>query len=141
MIFLSNGEAIYNLSFGENNYTFTYKGCKFVMFDNTIWERKNTVPDFEWLEKNLKSEGEELVLPVSHIPPWGDQYIEKYEDYYNGIFERNNIKLSIHGHTHSFYHGQRYDKVDYMVGGDIADRHYQVITIDGDNYSIENVKF
>jgi 3',5'-cyclic AMP phosphodiesterase CpdA len=139
--FLSNGEEIYNLSFGPNNYVFNFNGCKFVMFDNTIWERKNTLPDFDWLEENLKPTGENMILPVSHLPPWSDQYNEENEKRFNEIFERNNIPFSIHGHTHSYYNGKRYDNVEYMVGGDIADRHYQVITIDGDKYSIEDVEF
>jgi Icc protein len=139
---LSNGERLYNNSFGEINYTFTYKGCKFVMFDNNIWERKNTDPNFEWFIKNLKNDNNyNQVIPVSHIPPWGDQYINYKEEYFNQIMEDNDIKLSIHGHTHSFYHGKKYDKIDFLVGGDIADKHYQLITINKDNYTIENVAF
>ncbi|MUP37151.1 metallophosphoesterase family protein [Labilibaculum euxinus] len=139
--YLSNGERLYHTSFGENNYTFTYKGCKFVMFDNIVWERKNTDPDFDWFNENLKNDGSaDLVIPVSHIPPYSDQY-DGEDSILNQILENNNIKLSIHGHTHSFYHGKKYGKTDFLVGGDIADNHYQVITIDNGNYSIENIAF
>ncbi len=139
---LSNGERIYNNSFGDNNYTFAYKGCKFVMFDNNIWERKNTDPDFNWFIQNLENDKNyNQVIPVSHIPPWGDQYINYKEEYFNQIMEENNIKLSIHGHTHSFYHGKKYDNIDFLVGGDIADKHYQLITINKDNYTIESIAF
>jgi 3',5'-cyclic AMP phosphodiesterase CpdA len=139
--FLSNGEQIYNLSFGPNNYTFTYCGCKFVMFDNTVWERKNTLPDFDWLDKNLSKDDAKLVIPVSHIPPWNSQFKENETKLFNGILEKNKIKLSIHGHTHSYYRGKKFDNVDYLVGGDIADKTYQIVTVENDQYSIENINF
>ncbi|RZT95863.1 3',5'-cyclic AMP phosphodiesterase CpdA [Ancylomarina subtilis] len=139
---LSNGKAIYEKSFGPNNYTFTFRGCKFVMFDNNIWENKNNDPDFEWFKTNLKNDGDyRFVIPVSHIPPWADQYNHGNEHVFNEMMAENNIQLSLHGHTHSFYHGKRYDQVDYLVIGDIADKAYAIITIEEDSYSIEQVSF
>jgi len=139
---LSNGEDIYQKSLGANNYTFTFRGCKFVMFDNTIWEKGSADPEFDWFKENLKNDGDyNFVIPVSHIPPWADQYNYANSHVFNEILEENDIQLSIHGHTHSFYHGRKYDKVDYFVGGDIADREYQIISIDKGAYSIEQIAF
>lgn len=140
--YLSNGEAIYQKSFGVNNYTFTFRGCKFVMFDNIIWENGNKDPDFDWFKENLKNDNDyNFVIPVSHIPPWGDQYNYGNSFVFNHIMEENNIQLSIHGHTHNYYHGKRYNKVDYLVGGDIADREFLIISIEGGNYNVERVFF
>ncbi|MFA8436235.1 MAG: metallophosphoesterase [Marinifilaceae bacterium] len=139
---LSNGNQIYQKSFGPNNYTFTFNRCKFVMFDNNIWENKNSDPDFEWFKQNLKNDNNyDHVIPVSHIPPWGDQYNYGNSIVFNQIMEENDIKLSIHGHTHKFYHGKKYDKVDYLVGDDIADKNYLVISINEKDYSIERIFF
>ncbi len=139
---LSNGKAIYEKSFGPTSYTFVFRGCKFVMFDNNIWENKNKDPEFEWFKSNLKNDGSyNHVIPVSHIPPWGDQYNYGNSYVFNQMMEENHIKLSIHGHTHSYYHGKRYDKVDYLVGGDITDRSYALISVDKDSYGVEKVEF
>ncbi|RXQ89530.1 metallophosphoesterase [Ancylomarina salipaludis] len=140
--YLSNGKAIYEKSFGPGNYTFTFRGCKFVMFDNNIWENKNNDPEFDWFKANLENDGDyNFVIPVSHIPPWADQYNYGNEHVFNEMMEENDIQLSLHGHTHSFYHGKRYDQVDYLVVGDIADKAYAIISIDEDSYSIEKVSF
>jgi len=140
--YLSNGNAIYQKSFGANNYTFTFRGCKFVMFDNSIWENSNSDPEFDWFKANLKNDGDyNFVIPVSHIPPWGDQYNYGNSHVFNEIMEENNIQLSIHGHMHSFYHGRKYQKLDYLVGGYIADREFQIISIAKDSYSIERIGF
>lgn len=140
--YLSNGKAIYQKSFGDTNYTFTFRGCKFVMFDNTVWENKNNDPEFDWFKENLKNDGDyNHVIPVSHIPPWDEQYSYGNSIIFNQMMEENDIKLSIHGHTHSFYYGKKYDKIDYLVGGDIADNEFLVISIEEDDYSFERVHF
>ena len=139
---LSNGKAIYEKSFGKTNYVFTFRGCKFVMFDNIIWERNNKDPEFEWFKENIKNDKEyNHVIPVSHIPPWGDQYDNGNEYIYDEMMVEKGIKLSIHGHTHKYYFGKRYDQIDYLVVGDTPDRNYAVISIDKDNYSVERIDF
>ncbi len=140
--YLSNGKAIYEKSLGATNYTFTFRGTKFVMFDNTVWENKNTDPDFDWFKENLKNDdGYNHVIPVSHIPPWDDQFNYGNSIVFNQIMEDNDIKLSIHGHIHHFYYAKEYDQIDYLAGGDIADKDFIVISIEEDNYSFERVYF
>ncbi|WP_372646026.1 metallophosphoesterase [Ancylomarina sp.] len=139
---LSNGKAIYEKSFGPTNYVFTFRGCKFVMFDNIIWENKNTDPEFDWFKENIKNDGDfKHVIPVSHIPPWGDQYNYGNEYVFNQMMVDNDIKLSIHGHTHKYYFGKRYDQVDYLVVGDTPDKHYAIISVDETSYNIEKVDY
>ncbi len=139
---LSNGKAIYEKSFGPTSYTFTFRGVKFVMFDNIIWENGNKDPDFEWFKENITNHKEyNHVIPISHIPPWGDQYVNNNELIFNEMMVEKGIQLSIHGHTHKYYFGERYDQIDYLVVGDTPDRNYAVISIDEDNYSVERVDF
>lgn len=139
---LSNGKAIYEKSFGPTNYVFTFRGCKFVMFDNVIWENKNKDPEFDWFKENLKNnDNYKHVIPVSHIPPWGDQYNYGNERIFNLMMEEKDIKLSIHGHTHKYYFDKRYGQIDYLVVGDTPDRDYAVISIDENSYSVEKIDF
>ncbi|MRT94399.1 metallophosphoesterase [Ancylomarina sp. 16SWW S1-10-2] len=140
--YLSSGESIYQKSFGPTSYVFTFRGCKFVMFDNIIWENGNNDPDFDWFEENLINDGDyNHVIPVSHIPPWGDQMNYGNELAFNNIMEDKDIKLSIHGHTHTYYYGKKYGQIDYLIVGDTPDRNYAVISIDEANYDIERIDF
>lgn len=139
---LSNGKAIYEKSFGPTNYTFTFGACKFVMFDNIIWENNNKDPEFEWFKENITNDkAYNHVIPVSHIPPWGDQFINKYDSFVDEMMVEKGIKLSIHGHTHSYHYAKRYGQIDYLVVGDTPDRNYAVVSIDEDNYNVERINF
>jgi len=139
---LSNGKEIYEKSFGPTNYTFTFRGCKFVMFDNIIWENKNKDPEFDWFKENLVNDGDyNHVIPVSHIPPWGDQYNYGNEAIFNQMMVEKDIKLSIHGHTHTYYYGKKYDDIDYLIVGDAPDKNYAIISFDETGYSVERVDY
>lgn len=139
---LSNGREIYEKSFGPRNYTFSFRGCKFVIFDNIIWENQNKDPEFDWFKENLKNDGDyNHVIPISHIPPWADQYNYGNEYVYNQIMVDKNIKLSIHGHTHSYYYDKKYDLIDYLVVGDTPDKNYAIISIDENEYHVERVDY
>ncbi len=140
--YLSNGKALYEKSFGPTSYVFTFRGCKFVIFDNIVWENKNRDPDFEWFKESLKNDANyNHVIPFSHIPPWSDQYNYGNERIFDQIMMERDIKLSIHGHAHKYYFGKKYGKIDYLIVGDTPDRDYAIISIDEDNYSVEKVNF
>ncbi len=112
---LGNGFSIYTEMFGESNFFFAYKGVKFVMFDDVIWEKSIQDPDFKWLEKAIANEGEyRYVIPFAHIPPWDQQFTQGNEFLYNQLLLSNNIDLSVHGHGHSYEYAQPYDDVNYL---------------------------
>jgi len=112
---LGNGYDIYTEMFGESNFFFVYKGVKFVMFDNIIWEKKVQDPDFEWFDKALANDSDyKYVLPFAHIPPWDAQFTVGNEYLYNQILLKHNLDLSVHGHGHSYAYAQPYDDVNYL---------------------------
>ena len=112
---LGNGYDIYSEMFGESNFFFEYKDVKFVMFDDIIWEKKVSDPDFEWFDKALVNDSDyKYVLPFAHIPPWDQQFTVGNEFLYNQILLRHNLDLSIHGHGHSYSYSQPYDDVHYL---------------------------
>ncbi|MGC1240809.1 MAG: metallophosphoesterase [Chryseosolibacter sp.] len=99
--YLSNGEEVYGEMFGAYNYTFIFNRVKFVMFDNVRWESEK-VPDFKWLETELVNDQDyDHVIPFSHIPPSGDQMVE-HQDIFHQLLIQNNIRVSVHGHDHSY---------------------------------------
>lgn len=112
---LGNGYSIYTEMFGEANFLFTYKGVKFVFFDDVVWEKSIQDPDFEWFENAISNEeGSKYIIPFSHIPPWDQQFTYGNELLFNYLLENNNIDLTVHGHGHSYEYAQPYGDVNYL---------------------------
>jgi predicted phosphodiesterase len=107
--YLSNGEFLYNEMFGPFNYTMVFNNCLFVFMDDVIWEKNVEDPDFDWLEGVLKGSGDYTYRFVfSHIPPWSEPFSRGNQYYFNRLMDQYKVDLSLHGHTHSYYYGQRY---------------------------------
>jgi 3',5'-cyclic-AMP phosphodiesterase len=141
--FVANGKVIYEKMFGELNYSFVFQNCKFVFFNNNIWENNNTEPDFFWLNENLADRQDfDHTFVVAHIPPWGDQFTPLYEQTYRDIMIQNNVTLSIHGHEHNFKYKDNYgDGMQYLVVGSPDKRGYFTIDVFKDSLSVNRVVF
>jgi predicted phosphodiesterase len=112
--YLSNGEFMYGEMFGPYNFTMVYNDCLFVFFDDIIWEKNISDPDFDWLEAVLsKGAGYRYRFVLSHIPPWSDEFTQGNEYYFNMLMEKYDVALSLHGHTHTYYYGKRYSTGPY----------------------------
>jgi Icc-related predicted phosphoesterase len=131
----SNGANIYKKMFGDYNYSFEFNNNKFVLFDDTVWERKGE-PDFNWLSNELSNHSDyKQVFTIAHIPPYGDQFTRDLEQEYIGIMEANNVTLSIHGHRHKFI----YDKspsVSYLTGPTLKDAAYCIVEVKSDSFEV-----
>ncbi|PWE00556.1 metallophosphoesterase family protein [Marinilabilia rubra] len=141
--FLSNGEYIYKDMFGPFNFTLDYNNCRFVFFDDTIWEKNVEDPDFKWL-KNACSVGDDIthIFVFAHIPPWSKQFSVGNHYLYNKIIEDQNVSLSVHGHTHSYFYGKREDSdVPFLVTGDTEDRQIVVLDVQADTLMVSRESF
>ncbi|WP_430809701.1 MULTISPECIES: metallophosphoesterase family protein [unclassified Carboxylicivirga] len=113
---LGNGYDIYNEMFGASNFFFNYRDVKFVFFDNIVWEKKVTDPDFEWFNGALSNgEAYQHVIPFSHLPPWSEQFSLGNEYLFNELLKNNAIELSVHGHDHSYKLSQPYGDIHYLT--------------------------
>lgn len=133
---LSNGASVYRQMFGPLNYSFAFSNVKFIAWDNTIWESENEA-DFDWLSNALAANPEEErpasqyhhIIPLSHIPPFDGQMIEKGEQFH-GLLKAHNVTLSVHGHKHEFFQGDLYgDGIQYMTVGSPQNRNYAALHI------------
>lgn len=101
---LANGRSIYADMFGAENYSFVYNNCKFIFFNNVVWELNFAEPDFRWLRSELlNSDAFTHVFVIAHIPPWTDQFFLSYFYVYNLLMNDYHVALSIHGHHHQAY--------------------------------------
>lgn len=127
--YLSNGEEVYRQMFGPTNYSFTFQGATFICFDDVIWE-SNQEPDFEWLTIQLNSVTENRLFVLAHIAPFGDQFNPVQEGMYTSLIFDSRVDLSIHGHAHSYYHGEYYgDGREYLTVPWVGNSSYCVVDV------------
>lgn len=140
---LANGYTIYQEIYGPDDYVLEYKNCKFIFFNDIVWELNNREPDYFWLMQELTNTSEEDNLFVlAHIAPFSDSFSPLQRLAYTSLMDTNNVQLSIHGHHHQYYYGEHYnDSVMYMNIGSVDKRHYIKITVENNSYNMERVKF
>lgn len=138
----SNGDDIYKKMYGELNKTFVYNDYLFILFDDIFWESVK-IPDFDWLEQTLiESENYEKVFVFCHIPPYGEQFTDEYEERYKTLMLKYNVDLSVHGHIHRYEYGDYYnDGMKYLCVEAIMDKEYGMITISQDSVVVESIKY
>ena len=138
----SNGDKIYKQMFGEPNKSFTYNSNLFILFDNIFWESGKD-PNMEWLEEELKNSDEyKNVFVLCHIPPYGDQFTDDFEERYKALMIQYGVDLSIHGHVHIFIYGDYYgDGMNYLAVGAIMDKEYGIITANEYEIEVEQIKY
>ncbi len=137
----TNGELIYKEMYGPTSFDFMYKNTHFVGFDDTFWENDNCIPDFDWLDNTTsKYEANTYQVVMAHIPPFGDQFTSEAEIIYKNILSKNNVNLSLHGHTHGFYFGNYYkDSVTYSVNEWPKVPVYNKVTINNNEIEVQKI--
>ena len=144
---LANGLAIYREMFGYENYSFTYRDCKFVFFNDVVWELNHKEPDFIWLTQELYNTPPEIkhIFLITHIPPWTDQFFLSSFLFFNELTNRFNVRMTIHGHNHNseIYTSPSPElevTLNFVIGS-VSKRVYRTLEILSDTVHLETVKF
>ena len=139
---LANGRYIYKDMFGPANYSFDFKNCKFIFFNDIIWELNNTEPDYSWLLNELQySTQYDRVFVIAHIPPWDDQFTLLNTNAYRMLMDSANVSMSIHGHHHDHYFGNYFgDSIPYLVIGSPGKDTWCTLTVTPDTLILETKK-
>ena len=140
---LANGRIIYNDQYGPENYSFVFKNCKFVFFNDIIWELNYEEPDFQWLLHELENHNQyDNVFVIAHIPPWSDQFSPIDTRVYKTLMDTSNVNISIHGHHHDHYYGDFFeDSVRYLVIGAPSKDIFCKLTVEPDTLILETINF
>jgi 3',5'-cyclic-AMP phosphodiesterase len=133
---LANGSEIYMNLFGEKNFSFTYKGYKFIGHDTNSREYSfnGKIPDLPWLMEQLDDTTARWFIGISHVPPFSDDFDPSLEVHYKDLFASNpGFILSIHGHSHTtqdnFYYN---DHVRYIITNAVEKKEFLILKlIDG----------
>ncbi len=139
---LANGRLIYNDMFGPENYSFVFKNCKFIFFNDIIWELNNAEPDYFWLKDELFSNAQyDHVFVIAHIPPWSDQFTPLNTNAYRMLMDSAKVSMSIHGHHHDHYFGNYFgDSIPYLVIGSPGKDTWCTLTVTPDTLILETKK-
>lgn len=139
---LANGRYIYNDMFGAENYSFVFKNCKFIFFNNIIWELNDAEPDYPWLADELFCCSQyDRVFVIAHIPPWSDQFTPLNTYAYRNLMDSADVSMSIHGHHHDHYFGNYFsDSIPYLVIGSPGKDTWCTLTVTPDTLILETKK-
>lgn len=122
---IAYGQKLYKSMFGPFDYTFTYGGFKFVMWNNNLYEFSD--PNFDW----LRSEIDQTSIVASHVPPVVDMHSQEQVALWTQMQSQANIVGSLHGHrggTRSFF--WNVDEVPYYVVARNRGSRWAKVTID-----------
>lgn len=135
---LANGPALFENLYGPLNFTFQYRGTRFILFNDNVWGFSAVVPDFEWLTSRLEEIAEEEpVVLISHQGPGSDQWDEALNRRYRELINTHQVTLSLHGHSHRFKVERDGESGPVVLhGDDVADRNFLVITVNPINGGI-----
>lgn len=138
---LAGGGQIYSKMFGVFDYSLVFHDYRFILLDANSWANLGEPPNLDWLEDQLSGRNQyNLVFVVGHQPPFDPAWSDETENRYKQLMEENNVSLSIHGHEHQFWYGEKYnDGVKYLVVDDTSDRSYCIVSVDSAVFDVEKV--
>ena len=132
---IGNGEEVFERMFGPLNYSFVYKGVKFVVHNTNGREYTDVaIPDISWLENEFSREESEAVshiVGVSHVPPTNGDFNPDLVEPYAALLARTpDFLVSLHGHVHD--HEDHYpfnDGVRYITSYAFAQNTFVLLKI------------
>jgi Icc protein len=138
---LSNGREIYSRMFGDFDYSFALGDCKFVFLEANSLPYLGVPPNLDWLEEELSDHNSyRFVFVVGHQPPFDPGWTEPEENRYRQLLGENNVALSIHGHEHYFWYGEKYgDGVKYLLVDDATGRNFCTVSVDSFTFNVDKI--
>ncbi len=144
---VANGEKTFKRMFGELNFSFVYKGVKFVCHNTNSREYSfnGKIPDLAWLKQEFAPQvGVNAYVGIAHVPPGdGDFDGELADDYVKIINNSPNTLASLYAHQHKsniFYPGIQ-QQIPYVVTDPVEKRTFILIEIINGKIKFQNISF
>lgn len=143
---LANGEKIFHEMFGPVNFSFRCNNTKFICLNSCSREVgfDGSVPDLPWLRSQLSDlDTYNSAFVISHVPPFHEDFDQNLSKAYNELLVKSGkVHLSIHGHEHVYSNSKPYGtKMEYLVTASTNKRHYTIISVTNESYSIERLEY
>lgn len=137
------GSESYQRMFGDLNFSFVYKGIKFICHDTNSREYKynGSVPDLDWLAQELKpAAGVKGYITVAHVPPLSDDFDQKLAPKYKTQFVNTpGFLAALYGHTHTYLTSEPVDPFKYLVTGSVENKEFIIVTVINNKINHERV--
>jgi 3',5'-cyclic-AMP phosphodiesterase len=140
---LGDGDKVYKKMYGPLNHSFTFKNNKFIFLNTNFLEFDSSVPDLDWLQRELQTPAEITnKFVIAHIAPdHGEANAAKVMGYAS-LMRQFNVGLSLHGHVHGYTVRQPFnDGITYLSVASANKRSYVIITIANGQISHELIHF
>ena len=141
---VGNGKKIYKDMYGPYDYTMNIGRNRFVFINTNSLEFSDPVPDLNFFRSALQDTANfDQAFVLSHVPPFDGDFERSMEEEFTRISHDSKVKVSIHGHKHSYAKPTKYydDKVDYLIVGSVEKRGYEEVTVSGKQVSLKRISF
>ncbi|RZK82586.1 MAG: metallophosphoesterase [Pedobacter sp.] len=143
---VAKGNEVFERMYGPLNYSFTYRGIKFVCHDTNSREYHfdGSTPNISWLRQELQQQANVTgFVTISHVPPNSLDFEQKLIVPYSSLFgTTQGFLASFHGHTHTYsqfgYEGSR---VPYIITASNANKEFLLVKIINNKLSYERIFF
>jgi len=122
---LNKGSKIYQDMFGPLDYTFTYEGIKFILWNNNKLEW----PDLNFRYLYAEHDTDLPVVLAAHQPPESGTLNDSDEYIWQDIRNKGKQIASVHGHMHNFNYQKDNDVSIYTVDR-VTGSHFGIMDID-----------
>jgi len=137
------GSTSYQRMFGALNFSFIYKGVKFICHDTNSREYKynGRVPDLGWLGQTLQPDPKvKGYITVGHVPPLSEDFDQQLVSPYKTQLQNTpGFLAALYGHTHTYLTSEPADPFKYVVTGAIENKEFLVVTVINNKITHERV--
>lgn len=125
---LANGDPIYKRMFGHSDFSFSYMGVHFIIFDNNNWENSGTVPDTAWVEAQLSGSNASERILIAHVPPndrerFTEDQIQRWQD----LTKLHAIHYFFTGHNHNPEESTFGNAIHITIGAPSKGSYYELM--------------
>lgn len=142
---IGNGYQVYRKMYGEQNYSFIIAGIKFLCLNTNAveYDYSNPIPDFNFIETEMKGDSFNRTVVVMHAPPGSEQFnnnVKNVFQLYLKEFPGLLFCTNAHGHVTQI-EDLFNDGVMYYQCSCMKSRSFLLFTIHPNGYNYEEVIF
>ena len=143
---VNKGSSVFRRMFGDLNYSFVYRGIKFICHDTNGREYgfSGRVPDIGWLTREVEPQGGVTgYVGISHVPPNSEDYDPALIEPYHSLFDKSpGFLASFHAHTHTHSEfGYPGSNVPYIITATAGASEFLLVKIIKNKLSYERIYF
>ena len=139
------GRTSYQNMFGDLNFSFVYKGTKFICHDTNSreYQYNGQIPDISWMEQQLQPTSNVYrYVAVGHVPALSDDFDQKLVPSYSKLFENTpGFVAALYGHTHTYITSPEDSPYKYLVTGSVETSEFLLVTIVNNKITHERIFF